>query len=368
MQNKNEKHRIEHDVLSDWLTLAHAQGLGPRKLKQIRDILPSARDILDNIADLPLSPETKQQLKQPDQQYLHKALKWLEQSSQHHLIHLQSKNYPTALAVLPDPPILLYVIGNPNVLPYPQIAIVGSRRASPFGLKQAQQFSQALTRAGLCITSGLALGIDGAAHQGALAASGNTLAVLGSGYDQIYPKQHRALAKKITENGALVSEFSLSMPPLAENFPRRNRIISGLTLGTLVIEASLNSGSLITARLANDQGREVFAIPGSINHPLSAGVHHLIQQGAKLVTSTEDILEEIALTSNSDRITDAQFLSQKLDPTLSDLLECVDFAITMLDDIHKISKLCIKEVADQLLQLEIMGYIKKVSGGYIRVT
>ena len=202
--------------------------------------------------------------------------------------------YPALLAELPDAPPLLFVEGDPRLLERPQLAMVGSRRASRAGLDNAQSFARSLARGGFVVTSGLALGIDGAAHQGALDVAGHTVAVLGTGLQRLYPTRHVGLAERIVEGGgALVSELPLDCPPQAANFPRRNRIISGLSLGVLVVEASPSSGSLITARLAAEQGREVYAIPGSIHHPGARGCHQLIRHGAALVESVEDILQAL---------------------------------------------------------------------------
>ncbi|MCW3150442.1 DNA-processing protein DprA [Stutzerimonas stutzeri] len=221
------------------------------------------------------------------------ALAWLEQTD-HHLLCWDDPGYPALLGELPDAPPLLFVSGDPALLELPQLAMVGSRRASRPGLDNAQAFARSLAGGGFVITSGLALGIDGAAHQGALDARGKTIAVLGTGLQRLYPQRHVRLAAAIVEaGGALVSELPLDCPPQAGNFPRRNRIISGLSLGVLVVEASLSSGSLITARLAAEQGREVYAIPGSIHHPGARGCHQLIRQGATLVESVEDILDAL---------------------------------------------------------------------------
>lgn len=221
------------------------------------------------------------------------AMAWLERPAQH-LLMWDDPAYPALLAEIPDPPPLLYVAGDPSLVDKPQLAVVGSRRASPPALATAAAFSRSLARAGFVITSGLALGIDGAAHQAALDAGGATLGVLGTGLQKLYPQKHRGLARQMLEQGsALVSEFPLGAGPQPGNFPRRNRIISGLSLGVLVVEASLASGSLITARLAAEQGREVFAIPGSIHHPGAKGCHQLIRDGALLVESIEQILDSL---------------------------------------------------------------------------
>ena len=219
------------------------------------------------------------------------ALRWLERSSQHLLLHDQA-HYPALLSELCDAPPLLFVAGEPSILEKPQLAIVGSRRASRPGLDTTGAFSRSLASAGFVITSGLALGVDGVAHRAALDAGGLTVGVLGTGLEKLYPQRHRALADAMINGGcAVVSEFPLEAGPLPGNFPRRNRIISGLSLGVLVVEASVASGSLITARLAAEQGREVYAIPGSIHHPGARGCHQLIRDGATLVETVDDILE-----------------------------------------------------------------------------
>ena len=232
-------------------------------------------------------------LEGPDPGHVSKELDWLAQDDEF-LITFEDGLYPRALREIPDPPPLLFVRGNPAVLSRPQIAITGSRNPTQAGADNAHEFAAALCQAGLTVTSGLALGIDSCAHRGALAASGATLAVSGTGADRVYPSRNLELAHEILRFGAIVSELPLGSGPRAEHFPRRNRILSGLSLGVLVVEAALHSGSLITARLAAEQGREVFAIPGSIHSPLARGCHALIRQGAKLVESAADVLEELA--------------------------------------------------------------------------
>ncbi|MWV14776.1 DNA-protecting protein DprA [Pseudomonas sp. L-22-4S-12] len=272
--------------------------LGPRRFRRLLDAFGSASAALSApasawrslglpaaCAELRRAAKTRERAAQ--------ALAWLEQANQHLLMWDQSA-YPALLAELVDAPPLLFVAGDPNILELPQLAVVGSRRASRPGLDTAQAFARSLAGGGFVITSGLALGIDGAAHQGALDAAGKTVAVLGTGLLRLYPQRHVGLAARIVEGGgALVSELPLDCPPQASNFPRRNRIISGLALGVLVVEASPSSGSLITAKLAAEQGREVYAIPGSIHHPCARGCHQLIRDGATLVESVEHILEAL---------------------------------------------------------------------------
>ncbi|WP_312668771.1 DNA-processing protein DprA [Stutzerimonas nitrititolerans] len=272
--------------------------LGPRRLNKLLSAFPDASSALSAPAvawrslGLPAScaePRRSETIRERAAA----ALAWLEQPG-HHLLMWDDPGYPALLAELPDAPPLLFVEGEPALLERPQLAMVGSRRASRPGMDNARSFARSLGGAGFVITSGLALGIDGAAHQGALDAGGQTVAVLGTGLQRLYPARHTGLAGSIVEGGgALVSELPLDCPPQAANFPRRNRIISGLSLGVLVVEASPSSGSLITARLAAEQGREVYAIPGSIHHPGARGCHQLIRQGATLVESVEDILQAL---------------------------------------------------------------------------
>ncbi len=272
--------------------------LGPKRFRKLLSAFDSASAALSAPASawrslgLPLacsearrSPEIRERARL--------ALEWLQVPGQH-LVMWDEPRYPALLAEIPDAPPLLFVAGDPMLLERPQLAMVGSRRASRPGLDTAHSFARSLARGGFVITSGLALGIDGAAHQGALDANGHTVAVLGTGLQCLYPARHKRLAQDIIERGgALVSELPLDSPPQAANFPRRNRIISGLSLGVLVVEASPSSGSLITARLAAEQGREVYAIPGSIHHPGAKGCHQLIRDGATLVESIEHILEAL---------------------------------------------------------------------------
>lgn len=272
--------------------------LGPRRLRRLLEAFTDASSALSAPASawrsLGLPASCAEARRCPTvRERAAAALAWLEAPS-HHVLMWDDPSYPALLAELTDAPPLLFIEGDPVLLELPQLALVGSRRASRAGLDNAESFARCLARAGFVITSGLALGIDGAAHQGALDVEGRTLAVLGTGLQRVYPARHVGLAERIVQSGgALVSELPLDCPPQAANFPRRNRIISGLSLGVLVVEASPSSGSLITARLAAEQGREVFAIPGSIHHPGARGCHQLIRQGAALVECVEDILDAL---------------------------------------------------------------------------
>lgn len=289
------------------------------------------------------------------------TLTWLKQPG-NRLLTLADAEYPQALLEIADPPPILYCKGNINFLNRPSIAVVGSRNATPQGLKTTEAFSQALSETGWCVVSGLALGIDGAAHRGALGAKaslnyGGTVAVVGTGLDIVYPARHRDLAHEVVARGTMISEFPLGMASIASNFPRRNRIISGLSKGVLVVEANLQSGSLITARLAAEQGRDVFAIPGSIHSPLSRGCHLLIKQGAKLVDSINDILEELG---------DAPMIeSSDSDDNVGDipLLSHMGYDALTMDTLIQRSGLTSEQVSAMLLSLELEGQVASLPGG-----
>ena len=283
------------------------------------------------------------------------------------LMTLGDTGYPALLKNIPQPPLVLYVAGNPDLLSDPQVAIVGSRRPSHNAVLTAKHFAQQLTQSGLVVTSGLAQGIDCAAHQGALL-QGSTIAVLGTGIDVTYPKKNQQLAQQIAEYGALVTEFPPQTPPKAFHFPLRNRIISGLTQGVLVVEANQKSGSLITANLSAEFGREVFAMPGSIHNPTAKGCHLLIKQGAKLTQSVQDILEELPpIEKKSDDMKKRMVKhSEQNQPPASSVLQYIDYELTTIDQCVCRSGLKVQEVTEQLLQLELANYINRVPGGYVR--
>lgn len=282
---------------------------------------------------------------------------------------LGDEGYPPLLADLPDAPGVIGVRGNRALLDTPQLAMVGARSASPDGLDNAHRFARSLAGAGFTITSGLALGVDGAAHRGALAGEGRTLAVLGSGPDQIYPAHHRRLADTIVNNGgALISEFAPGARPRPENFPLRNRVISGLSLGTLVIEAALRSGSLITARTALEQGREVFAVPGSIHNPLSKGCHQLLREGANWLESTDDVLHafgEFRRTIEQSPALHAAPEQPAVVRAVPALLRHFVEGINRPDDLCRRSGLPMADLAGQLADLELDGHVRRVAGGYM---
>jgi DNA processing protein len=366
------------DELSAWLTLMRAPGLHAGDLQPLLEHVSSVESIAS------ASPATLRAIgapealidyiQMPHSDLLSMDLRWLEAAT-HHIVPWGSPEYPPLLAQLSDAPIGLYVRGDPNALCLPQLAIVGSRNPTPSGRENAYEFAAHLGRCGLTITSGLALGIDTASHEGALAGGGRTVAVCGTGLDIAYPRSNLALAERIENQGALVSEFPLGTRALKANFPRRNRLISGLSVGTLVVEAAVQSGSLITARLAADQGREVFAIPGSIHNPLARGCHRLIRSGAKLVETADDIFCELrgivlSLQSNvqSARIPAAATDSQaELDKDYEILLDALGFEPAAVDTLVARSGFKADEVASMLLILELENRIESHPGGlYVR--
>jgi DNA processing protein len=289
---------------------------------------------------------------------------WLSETG-NTVVAVVDPDYPPLLREIADPPAFLYVRGNPALLSFPQLAIVGSRNPTPVGRDTAQAFARALAAAGLTITSGLALGIDGAAHQGALDAHGRTIAVAGTGLDRVYPPAHHGLAHRIAEHGALVSEFPLGTPPKRENFPRRNRVIAGLSLGALVVEAALRSGSLITARLAGEQGREVFAIPGSIHSPLSRGCHALIRQGAKLVETADDIISELGPLVGGLRAAIADPIEEEsaVSEDESRFLEQLGSEPVDVDTLVERTGLTPAAISSMLLDMELRGLVECCADG-----
>lgn len=304
-------------------------------------------------------------LRNPDQSLIEKNLNWLASGTDKQIICFDSPHYPKQLKEISSPPLLLYLQGDLSLLSQPQIALVGSRKCTPYGQAKAYQFAGLLSDAGFTITSGLAIGVDGSAHQGTLDKQGRTIAVLGSGLDNIYPKRHLKLSQQIIENGLLVSEFWPGSPPCAANFPRRNRIISGLSLGVLVIEASKRSGSLITARYAIEQNRDVFALPGSIDNPEACGCHQLIQQGAKLVINIEDICNEFIHLKLCSSMTEKKEQPPKTPE--HPLLTHIDFHITTLEQLLARSGLDLLSLQNQLIELEITGSITATAQGYIKL-
>lgn len=287
---------------------------------------------------------------------------WLAAGTDRHVLTLADKRFPAELLEMADPPLMLYVLGDLNALHHPQrLAIVGSRNPTPQGQANARHFAQTLSQTGVCIVSGLALGVDGAAHEGALEGGSPTVAVVGTGLDRVYPKRHLSLAHRIAAQGAIVSEYPLGTPPLAAHFPQRNRIIAGLSQGTLVVEAALQSGSLITARLAAEQGREVFAIPGSIHAPQSRGCHALIRQGAKLVESANDILEDLRLQTSTTSMNELPEHAQE-----DDLLKAIGHDPVSLDALQARTGLDTATLQARLLELELEGQVGRLPGGLLQ--
>jgi DNA processing protein len=361
------------EQLSDWLKLQHTPGVGPALSRKLLDHYGSATEICRaKAADL-----TRLGLAQTSIDYLLNtadaavtaALTWAEQPG-HTLLTLADPAYPALLKTLHNPPTVLYIRGNHRLLAEPQLAVVGSRTPTRGGQENAEAFARHLAQTGLIITSGLATGIDAAAHKGALAAKAPTIAVMATGVDRIYPAGHRKLAESILENGALISELPLGTRPRPELFPQRNRIISGLALGVLVVEAAQRSGSLITAHCAMEQGREVFAIPGSIHNAVARGCHQLLRQGAKLVESAQDILEELApqlrlqLQVETSHVEEQpQSTAAELDPDYQNLLATIDYDPLTVDQLAERSGLPPRSIASMLLILELQGLIRAENGG-----
>lgn len=293
-----------------------------------------------------------------------KTIEWAQQPG-NRVLTLADDDYPKALLDISDPPLLLYVKGRLDLLSHSSLAVVGSRNATAQGISNAEKFSEILSQAGLTISSGLALGIDTAAHQGGLRGSGSTIAVIGTGADIVYPARNRGLAHQIAAEGCIISEYPLGMPPIAANFPRRNRIISGLARGVLVIEAAAQSGSLITARMAGEQGRDVFAIPGSIHSPLSKGCHQLIKQGAKLVESAQDVLEELGNHTLMQQHTSVP-TPQTTAKEPSGLLAAMGYDPIDIDSLAARCHLDAAAISAQLLELELQGAVEMLAGGIYR--
>jgi DNA processing protein len=373
------------DALDMQLALGRAPGLTAQQLRRALSALQGRHDhstglqalfrqCRSSLESLGLAAAAGAALQAPDTVRIAADRRWVE-SERVSLIDAAGPLYPPQLAQTAGAPALLYVKGDAGCLATPQLAMVGSRNPTLPGQRTARAFACHLSGAGLTITSGLAVGIDAASHEGALQAGGATIAVLGTGIDVIYPRQHRTLAARIAEHGALVSEYPPGSPPIRANFPRRNRIISGLCLGTLVVEAARHSGSLITARLALEQGREVFAIPGSIHNPLARGCHALIRSGAKLVECVDDILQELKFSSIKQCVTGvprdgggSRVPAARLDKEYKILLDALGFEPASLDMLVDRTGLPSQSVASMLLFLELEDVVGLHSGGrYVRL-
>lgn len=352
----------DHNDFDAWLRLTLVSGVGPGALRDLlRAFGAPERVLAANRAELGrfVAPEVAGRIAAGgDAEGAQRALAWLADDA-NHLVTLGDADYPQLLLQTADPPALLYVKGRRELLRRPALAVVGSRNATAQGVANAEDFARALSDAGITIVSGLALGIDTAAHRGGLAGAASSIAVVGTGLDVVYPARNRDLAHDLAERGALVSEFALGTPALGGNFPRRNRVISGMSRGCLVIEAALQSGSLITARFANEQGRDVFALPGSIHSPLAKGCHALIKQGAKLVDSANDILEELNFTTPAVRAGD----TPQLEAETAQLLELLGYEPSGLDAICLSAGLGSDAALALLLKLELHGLIERLPGG-----
>ena len=321
-----------------------------------------ARTIIDNLDTM--VPDVPP----PPREFCERLETWLAASSQHHFVPVWAPEYPALLREIPTPPLGLYVWGNVDVLSTPQIAIVGTRKPTPLGAALAGDFARGLGQAGLTITSGLALGIDGYAHRGALDVGTPTIGVMATGIDHIYPYRHRGLAKDMTALGAVITEFPLGSKPLGPCFPQRNRIISGLSKGVLVVEAAVKSGTLTTARHALEQNREIFAIPGSIKNAQTEGCHLLIKQGAKLVESLDDILIELSVVrQNYEKNTGQNEINcSHLEKEDRQLLEILETETVGVDELISRLALSAQEVACRLVELELRGLVLTTPGGYTR--
>jgi DNA processing protein len=353
-----------------WLILAQAYVRAnelPALLERFGDVASVSAQPCTRLREAGLSPQKCDAIASPDLRAIDAALDWLR-DERHHIVCWGEDDFPEMLAEIPGPPLLLYVNGDPGVLELPALAIVGSRNPTRGGIRNAREFARHLAAQGFAVVSGLAQGIDTAAHRGALDAGGKTVAVCGTGIDRVYPAENRDLAHEIAATGAIVSEYPLGAAPERRHFPERNRLISGLSLGTLVVEAARRSGSLITARLAGEQGREIFALPGSIHNPLSRGCHELIRQGAKLVENAGDILAELEplvghmqeAAKKTPRLPDTP---EKTDDDYAALREALGHDPVTIDQLARDSGLTIDQLSSMLLLLELHGEVESLSGG-----
>lgn len=355
------------DELDAWLRLVHRPGLGRDAMRRLLASLGSAQAVagasraaLQRLVD----PKMADEMAVPPDGHadrLTATREWLAGAPCRQLLTLGDPDYPAALLETGDPPLALYLQGRAELLQAPSIAIVGSRNPTAQGLDNARALAAHFSQAGWTVVSGLAAGIDGAAHEGALDGAGSTVAVVGTGLDRVYPSRHRPLAHRIAEQGLMVSEFPLGTPPLQQHFPQRNRIIAGLTRGTLVVEAALQSGSLITARMASDAGREVFAVPGSIHSPQSRGCHALLREGAKLVETAADVLEELGAQAPLARPA-ATPLSSAAGPA-DPVLAVLGHDPATLDALIARCGWPADRLNAHLLELELAGQVARLPGG-----
>ncbi len=353
-----------------FLRLAFVHGVGAQTahkllaaLGEVSAIFSASAASLSRVVGEPLARKIVALPDAAAQTKIDQALQWLGGDTQHHLLTWAHPSYPKALLESGDAPLVIYAKGHLELLDRRAIAMVGSRNCSQSGADTAEAFAQAFAEGGITVVSGMAVGIDAASHVGALRAktanNGSTIAVIGTGIDRVYPARNKVLAHSIAEQGLMLSEYPLGTPPLPANFPKRNRIISGLSLGVLVVEASMQSGSLITARLAGEQGREVFAIPGSIHSTFHKGCHHLIKQGAKLVETANDVLEELQLDRTS-ATSHADAVSPAITSTLSRFIEHDPIDV---DSLIVRSGLGVDQVVTELTMLELSGEVEQLPGG-----
>jgi len=366
----------ETHELRAWLIALRTPGLGPGGLREA--LAAAGGRIEDALARLrrqaaSLDEDAAAWLDAPDEARLAADLDWLAEPG-HRLLRCTDADFPPLMEAIPQPPAALFVAGDASLLLHPQVAVVGARAASPAGLEHARRFARALALAGFTVTSGMAEGIDGAAHEAVLDAGAAAVAVVGTGPDRVYPRKHHALARRIAAQGALVSEFPPGTAARADHFPRRNRLISGLALGTLVVEAGLQSGSLITARLAGEQGREVFALPGSIANPLARGCHRLIRDGARLVEEPAEVIEALAPAARALGAELAERLARpdapaptrgggwRDDPDYRCLLDALGHDPATLDELAQRSGLAAAALSSMLLMLELEGCVAGLPG------
>lgn len=363
---------------AEWIRLEQTSGVGletARKLLGVfglpENIFCASFSALQKVVPERIAHALSAPVSEQTQTLIDKTLGWAGQPG-NIVLTLADVHYPKALLDIADPPLLLYVKGRLDLLTNISLAIVGSRNATAQGISNAEKFAEVLSQAGLTIVSGMALGIDTAAHQGSLRAgqnnssTGSTIAVIGTGADIVYPARNRTLAHQIAHEGCIISEYPLGMPAIAANFPRRNRIISGLARGVLVVEAAAQSGSLITARMALEQGRDVFAIPGSIHSPLSKGCHQLIKQGAKLVESAQDILEELGHHKSDRSSTTVASLQDSVDPVKQKLLTAIGYDPVDMNLLADRVGLDAATLSAQMLELELEGLIEMLPGAIYR--
>lgn len=368
--------RSDAEETAAWIRLMQTEGIGTESARRLLSaygmpstIFSTSFDALCTVVHARQALALLKPLSAMSRNTIARTLEWADQPG-HSILTLADADYPQALLTIADPPILLFVKGRSTLLNAVSLAVVGSRNATAQGIQNAERFSDAVSRAGFTIVSGMALGIDAAAHQGGLRGQGSSVAVIGTGIDIAYPVRNRALAQRLVEDGCIVSEYPLGMPPMAANFPRRNRIISGLARAVLVIEAAGQSGSLITARMAAEQGRDVLAVPGSIHAPLSKGCHLLIKQGAKLVESAQDILEEMGrcpgMPPSQTALPLAVPSSLSAPSQDDDLLHAVGFDPVDMDELSNRSGLSAGALTERLLVLELEGVIECLPGGRYR--